>query len=121
MDLEAVKVIVDETIRNLPQEFSSQLDNVGIVVEPWPTLEEFESIKQHPSSSLLFGLYRGIPKPKRPANYSALPDKITIYAGPILMTSQSLNDAKQRIQNTVLHELGHHFGLSDQQLRQRGY
>ena len=121
MNLDEVEAVVAETIKKLPAEFTSQMDNVGIVVEPWPTAEEFASIKQHPSSSLLFGLYRGIPKPKRPSNYSALPDKITIYAGPILMISQSLDDAKQRIEKTVLHEIGHHFGLSDEQLRSRGY
>jgi predicted Zn-dependent protease with MMP-like domain len=121
MNLEEVEAVVDETIKNLPPEFASQLDNVGVVVEPWPTQEEFESIKAHPSTSLLFGLYKGIPKPVRPHNYSALPDKITIYAGPILMISKDLEDAKQRIHDTVLHEIGHHFGLTDYQLRQRGY
>ena len=121
MNLEEVEQVVDDTLKKLPPEFASQLDNVGVIVEPWPTIEEFESIKAHPSSSMLFGLYRGIPKPKRPSNYSALPDKITIYAGPILMISKDLDDAKERIQKTVLHEIGHHFGLSDIQLRERGY
>lgn len=121
MTLEEVEQIVDETIKKLPGEFASQLDNVGVVVEPWPTPEEFESIKAHPSNSLLFGLYRGIPKPTRTHNYSALPDKITIYAGPILMISKDLEDAKQRIRDTVLHEIGHHFGMSDEQLRSKGY
>lgn len=121
MDLQQVEDVVNETLEKLPPEFATQLDNVGVVVEAWPTEAEFESIKAHPSSSLLFGLYRGIPKPIRPHNYSALPDKITIYAGPILMVSKDLDDAKQRIQKTVLHEIGHHFGLSDAQLRQRGY
>lgn len=121
MNLDEVEQIVGETVKNLPSEFASQLDNVGIIVEAWPTEEEFESIKAHPSRSLLFGLYRGIPKPKRPHNYSALPDKITIYAGPILMISQDINEAKQRIRDTVLHEIGHHFGMTDEQLRQKGY
>lgn len=121
MNLDEVEAVVDETIKNLPPEFASQLDNVGVVVEPWPTQEEFESIKAHPSTSLLFGLYKGIPKPVRPRNYSSLPDKITIYAGPILMISKDIEEAKQRIHDTVLHEIGHHFGLSDAQLRHRGY
>jgi predicted Zn-dependent protease with MMP-like domain len=121
MNLNDVEEVVDQTIKNLPPEFTTQLDNVGVVVEAWPTNEEFESIKAHPSSSLLFGLYRGIPKPLRPRNFTALPDKIIIYAGPILMLSKDLEDAKNRIRDTVLHEIGHHFGLSDQQLRQRGY
>lgn len=120
MTLDEVEDIVEEAIKDLPEEFASALDNVGLVVEPWPTQEEFESIKAHPSNSLLFGLYRGIPKTKRPWSYSALPDKITIYAGPILMVSRDLEDAKERIKKTVLHEIGHHFGMSDEQLRNRG-
>lgn len=118
MTLEEVEDIVDQSIKTLPQEFRDKLDNVGFVVEAWPTAEEFESIKAHPGS-LLFGLYRGIPKTKRLSNYSALPDKIIIYAGPILMISKDLGDAKKRIKATVLHEIGHHFGMSDEQLRNR--
>ena len=121
MSLDEVAGVVDQTLNELPAEFANQLENIGIVVEPWPTSAEFASIQAHPSSSLLFGLYQGVPKTVRPHNYSALPDKIIIYAGPILMVSQDLEDAKKRIKNTVLHEIGHHFGLTDEQLRKRGY
>lgn len=121
MTLEEVELIVNETVQSLPSEFASALDNVGLVVEPWPSMAEFESIKRHPSNSLLFGLYHGVPKTKRPSSYSSLPDKITIYAGPILMVSKDMEDARERIKNTVLHEIGHHFGMSDEQLRQKGY
>lgn len=120
MTLEEVEDIVEDTLKNLPEEFSGALDNVGLVVEPWPNEFEFESIKAHPSNTLLFGLYQGIPKTKRPWSYTALPDKITIFAGPILMISKDLEDARRRIKNTVLHEIGHHFGMSDEQLRSRG-
>lgn len=119
MTLEEVEVIVEDSIKTLPDEFRTKLDNVGFVVEAWPTPEEFESIKAHPGS-LLFGLYRGIPKTQRLSSYSALPDKIIIYAGPILMISKDLEDAKKRIKATVLHEIGHHFGMDDNQLRNRG-
>lgn len=119
MTLDEVEDIVEETVKNLPEEFAVQLENVGLIVEAWPTKEEFESIKAHPGS-LLFGLYRGVPKTKRLSNYSALPDKIIIYAGPILMISKDLDDAKKRIKDTVLHEIGHHFGMDDQQLRKKG-
>jgi predicted Zn-dependent protease with MMP-like domain len=81
MSLDEVAAVVDQTLNELPAEFANQLDNVGIVVEPWPTPAEFASIQSHPSSSLLFGLYHGVPKTVRSHNYSALPDKITIYAG----------------------------------------
>lgn len=120
MTLEEVEDIVEQAIKELPKEFSSNLDNVGFVVEAWPDHFEMESIKAHPSNTLLFGLYHGIPKTKRPSSYSALPDKITIFAGPILMVSKDLEDAKDRIKKTVLHEIGHHFGMSDTELRKKG-
>lgn len=119
MTLEEVEDIVEEAVKGLPIEFFSKLDNVGFVVEAWPNAFEMESIKAHPGS-LLFGLYRGIPKTKRLSSYSALPDKIIIYAGPILMVSKGLEDAKERIKKTVLHEIGHHFGMNDSQLRGKG-
>lgn len=120
MTLEEVEDVVEETLKGLPEKFSSKLDNVGLVVEAWPNALEMESIKAHPSNTLLFGLYHGIPKTKRPWSYSALPDKITIFAGPILMVSKDLEDAKLRIKKTVLHEIGHHFGMTDEQLSNRG-
>ncbi len=116
MDLGLFEDIVFETIKDLPEEFSGAMDNVGIVIELWPTEEEMRSIQAHPGT-LLFGLYRGIPRTKRNSSYSALPDKIIIYAGPILMISRSLEDAKAQIRKTVLHEIGHHFGMSEDSIR----
>ncbi len=117
MDLSEFEQIVNETVKDLPAEFKSQLDNVDILIEIWPTEEELKSILAHPGTTL-FGLYKGIPKTKRGNNYSAvLPDKITIYAGPILSLSPSLEEAKIRIKKTVLHEIGHHFGMSEEAIR----
>lgn len=116
MTIEEVEKIVKETIAGLPVEFRDQMDNVALIVEAWPTNQELQSIDiSH--TSLLFGLYRGIPKTKRTIYYSSPADKITIFAGPILAASQNLEDAKRRIKDTVLHEIGHHFGMSDEQLR----
>ena len=102
--------IVDQTLKKLPDEFKSKMENVDIVVEDWPSGEELER-------GMLFGLYRGVPKTKRGNYYSGvMPDKITIFAGPILSISRDLKDAKKRIKDTVLHEIGHHFGLSDKEI-----
>jgi predicted Zn-dependent protease with MMP-like domain len=116
MNLEDFEKIVKQTLEELPEKYSKEIDNVGVIVEPWPNWEDYYSARVHPSS-LLFGLYKGIPKTKRGVYYGGvLPDKIKIFAGPILMVSKSLEDAKERIKKTVLHELGHYFGLSDQQI-----
>lgn len=107
MTIEEFEKIVQQTLKDLPKEFKSKLDNVDILVEIWP--------KQGDS---LFGLYRGIPKTKRGSNYSGvLPDKIVIFAGPILSLSKSEQEARKQIKDTVLHELGHYFGMSEAAIR----
>lgn len=107
MNLEEFEKIVQKTLKELPEEFKRELDNVDILVEIWP--------KQGDS---LFGLYRGIPKTKRGSNYSGvLPDKIVIFAGPILSLSRSKEEARKQIKKTVLHELGHYFGMSETTIR----
>ncbi len=99
---EEFEQIVRQAIQSLPKEFLTQLDNVEIVIE-----DEL--------NSSLLGLYRGVPKTNR-YSYSSLPDKITIYKMPLLRISHSVEEAKDNIKNTVLHEIGHHFGLSDEEL-----
>jgi predicted Zn-dependent protease with MMP-like domain len=117
MSLEEFEDEVTKAVEELPAEFKSQLDNVDILVEIWPTETDLKSILAHPGTTL-FGLYKGVPKTKRGNNYSAvLPDKITIYAGPILSLSPSLEDAKKQIRKTVLHEIGHYFGMSEESIR----
>ena len=117
MDLDEFQTIVDEVVETLPIEFKNQLDNVDILVEIWPTDQDLKSIFAHPGMTL-FGLYRGIPKTKRGNNYSGvIPDKIVIFAGPILRFSQTLEDAKRQIKQTVLHEIGHYFGMNEESIR----
>ncbi|SRR6266568_5684262 len=99
---EEFEQIVRQTIQSLPKEFLTQLDNVEIVIED----------ELNPS---LLGLYHGVPKTNR-YSYSSLPDKITIYKMPLLRISRSDKEAKENIRSTVLHEIGHHFGLSDEEL-----
>lgn len=105
---EAFEKIIKQTIQSLPEEFLSQLDNVEIVIEDEP-----------PHNAPLLGLYHGVPKTKR-FSYSALPDKITIYKEPLLGISSTIEEAEGHIKDTVLHEIGHHFGLSDEELYRIG-
>lgn len=104
MSDEEFQTIVRQTIQSLPKEFLTQLDNVEIVIEDLP-----------PPRLPLLGLYHGVPKTKR-LSYSSLPDKITIYKIPLLQISKNEKEAKKNIRETVLHEIGHHFGLSDEEL-----
>jgi predicted Zn-dependent protease with MMP-like domain len=112
-DEEFIRVI-KAAIKQLPSEFKDQLDNVDIVLEDWPSAIDLEGNPDTPPISL-FGLYHGVPKTER-YSYSALPDKITIFKQPILFAARSPQEAEEIIKDTVLHELGHHFGLSDEEL-----
>lgn len=111
MTNEYFEQVVRDTIKKLPREFRLQLDNVQIVIEDWPG----DTVPAY-TQGLLLGLYQGVPKTKRFA-YANLPDKITLFKEAILHMAHDETDAKRIIRDTVLHELGHHFGLSDEELR----
>ena len=96
-----------ETIDSLPADLRNQISNVEIVVEDEP-----------PPGQPLLGLYEGIPLTRRGSSYNgALPDKITIYRGPLERHYGHEPDLlTQQIRRVVLHEVAHHFGISDQRL-----
>lgn len=98
---------IDEALASLPAELRHAMSNVQIVVEDEP-----------PPGQRLLGLYQGIPLPKRTSSYSgALPDKISIFAGPITRLAGGDDDRLRReIRHVVLHEIAHHFGISDERL-----
>ncbi len=115
---EAFTKVVQDTLDSLPEEFRTQLDNVEIVIEDAPVNRGIFK-KLASSRQLLLGLYHGVPKTKRFGRFM-LPDKITIYKTPLLLLSGNDNEAEQNIRNTLLHEIGHHFGLSDKRLKELG-
>lgn len=107
---------VEEAVTALPEEFKKELENIDIIVEVWPTIQDLQTIRAH-HGAMLFGLYRGVPKTKRGLYYSGvLPDKITIFTGPILSISRTIEDVKDQIKKTVIHEIGHYFGLSEKEI-----
>lgn len=114
-DLEFEK-LVGEALDLLPKEFADKLENVGVTFENWPSPVQVSKLRLG-RRSLLFGLYEGIPLTKRSNYTGVMPDKITIFKYPILMVSRSPDDVRERVRRTVIHEIGHHFGLSDAELR----
>jgi predicted Zn-dependent protease with MMP-like domain len=98
---------VQEALDSLPRELSRQISNVEIVVDDEP-----------PAGQPLLGLYQGIPLARRGSQYGGvLPDKITIYRGPLARLYGSDPDRlRQEVRRVVLHELAHHFGISDERL-----
>ncbi|OGY22111.1 MAG: hypothetical protein A2126_00450 [Candidatus Woykebacteria bacterium GWB1_45_5] len=105
--------LVNKALENLPIFFKEKLDNVDVVVEEWPSQEIAKG-------RLLLGLYQGVPKTKRGTGYTlALPDKITIFQGPIELVSRGNKETiKNLVIDTVQHEIAHHFGISDARLKE---
>jgi predicted Zn-dependent protease with MMP-like domain len=102
---------VQDVLDSLPDRFRAAISNVEIVVEDEP-----------PPGSRLLGLYQGIPLTKRTHWYAfALPDKISIYRGPIeRMCGDDRGRLEAEVRRVVLHELAHHFGISDERLLEIG-
>lgn len=116
---EEFEALVERAVEGLPDEFRSMLDNVAVMVEEEPTDEDLEEVgidPADPERDELFGLYHGIPLPERGSSYSALPDRVLIYRGPILRCCETRREAIREIRDTVLHELGHYYGLEEDEL-----
>jgi len=113
--------LVDEALENLPPFFRDKMDNVAILVAPWPTRSELDGARVGPGGTLL-GLYQGIPLTQRNQGYNLVaPDTITLYQGPIEQTAQGDPEAiRHWVRHVFLHELAHHFGISDDRLRELG-
>jgi predicted Zn-dependent protease with MMP-like domain len=117
---EKFEALVAQALDELPEFFQKKLQNVEVVVEDWPTPAARRSVglKQ---GQLLFGLYQGVPLTKRTSHYGlVLPDKITIYRLPIERVCRTPEEVIEKVQHTVKHELAHHFGISDDRLRELG-
>lgn len=103
--------LVREALEDLPPDLAKAMENVVIMVE--------ESAGGRP----LYGLYEGVPLTKRgPMSYTgAMPDRITIFQDTISASSRDEADLKKRVRKTVLHEVAHHFGISDPRLKELGW
>ena len=116
MDNKKFRQLVKQALDSLPKEFTEKLDNVSVTVDDFPTFYQLQKAKI-PPWALLFGLYEGVPRTKRGNYYSSIPDKITIFKNAIERISQTEEEIKANVRQTLIHEIGHHFGLSDAQLK----
>ena len=117
MTHEEFEALVARALESLPKEFAEKLDNVDVVVEAWPSTQQLKQSRVG-SGMTLYGLYQGVPRTKRGQYFGVLPDKITVFAGPILQSFGSdVEVVKDQIRRTVIHEIGHHFGMSEEDIR----
>jgi predicted Zn-dependent protease with MMP-like domain len=117
MSREEFERVVAKALDGLPEEVASYLDNVAVVVEDDPTDEELVDAGLDPETETLFGLYQGMALPDRGGTYSnVLPDRIVIYRRPLLDECSDRNELIREIQDTVVHEVGHYFGLGEEDL-----
>jgi predicted Zn-dependent protease with MMP-like domain len=108
--------LVAEALETIPDQFRAAMDNLAIVVEGEPTAEQLASVDIEPPDTLL-GLYEGIPLTERQwAHGNALPDRITLFQGPIEDASGDEDDVVVAIGETLIHEVGHYFGLSEEEI-----
>src|SRR3990167_7809333 len=118
MNDEDFEKLVEEALLNVPKHFLDLLENVSVVTQNWPNRHQAEQIYKRGSRGLLLGLYEGIPKIKR-RGYGIggqLPDKITIFKMPVLMVARGPDEIERVVKDTVIHEIAHHFGLSDEEI-----
>jgi predicted Zn-dependent protease with MMP-like domain len=108
---ERFEELATEALASLPEELSSQIENLAIMVED-----------EAPGRSL-FGLYEGIPLTRRgPMSYNGvMPDRITLYQKTISARCNNEDEVKAQIRKTVIHEVAHHFGISDPRLEELGW
>jgi len=110
--------LVERAIARLPRSFREKLENIAVVVEDWADEETLDEMGIEPPDTL-YGLYRGTDLTRRDTGYgNVLPDVITIYQGPIQEDADSLEDMGTLVQDTVVHEIGHYFGLDDDRLEE---
>src|SRR5713226_3560392 len=109
MSLEQFEALVANALDGIPVDLGAAMENVAVVVD------------DHSPPGRLLGLYEGIPLTSRGAHYSAAaPDRITIYMAAICQMCQTGEEVVETVRKVVIHEVGHHFGIDDERLKELG-
>ncbi len=108
--------LVADALDDIPDELAEEMDNVAVVVEDWPSEEQLSGQR-----GTLLGLFEGVALTNRSPLATSLPDRITIFRGPLCQLAADEHDLAEHVRVTVLHEVGHYFGMSEAQLRELGW
>lgn len=121
MTLDEFQTLVEEALQTLPASIHDKMRNVAILVAEFPTQAQLRAARLGPGYSL-YGLYEGVPLTERTSNYGMVsPDRITIFMHPMVDHQQSPQAIREQVRRTVVHEIGHHFGMGEKHLRDLGY
>jgi len=108
--------LVDKALESLPPQFQQLLDNVAIFIEDRPSKSLLKELGMSANDTLL-GLYEGVPQTERTSSYDLVtPDRITLFQRPIEDSCDTDTEVAEEIRRTILHEVGHHFGIDDDRL-----
>jgi predicted Zn-dependent protease with MMP-like domain len=122
MNRDRFRDLVAEALAGIPEPFHRHLDRVEVVVEDEPSAELLRDMGLHPRRDTVFGLYEGIPLNERGLDdQPSLPDRITIFYRPLVRGFRTPAAIRREIRKTVVHELGHFFGLDDDDIEAEGY
>ncbi|KXK07876.1 metallopeptidase family protein [Candidatus Dojkabacteria bacterium] len=117
MQLDQFEQYVQEGITRIPADFREHLENVSLVIEDFPTAHQFNKMRLKHKWQL-FGLYEGVPLPKRTSSYSmVLPDKITLFRQPLVNYARDEEHLRQLVANVIWHEIAHYFGYTEEEVR----
>ena len=109
IDVESFEVLVANALATIPDELRSEMENVAIIIDD-----------ESPPGSL-DGLYQGIPLTSRGRYAGVTPDRITLFVATICQSASTPEDLVRRVRVTLLHEVGHHFGIGEARLRELGW
>ena len=112
--------LVEEALAGLPPEVHEALENVAVLAQNWPSPDQLDTTDNDDRYRLL-GLYEGIPRTERSDYNLVLPDRITLFQRPLEAVCDSKEELEQEVRATVVHEIAHHLGWSDEDLEQMGY
>jgi predicted Zn-dependent protease with MMP-like domain len=115
-DEERFTQLVADALDQIPERLGKLMDNVAVFVEDWPSAEQLAGRR-----GTLLGLYQGVDLQRRSSYGGAMPDRITIFRGPISALARSDAELIRLVTRTVIHEVAHHFGISDERLAELGW
>ena len=122
MNYDQLKKEVTRIIDRLPRRFREQLRNVEFVVEDRPSPDLLRAEGLDPRHDSLYGIYQGVPLPERSSlDPPLLPDKISIFAEPLMEDFPDPDELREEIRLTVLHEIAHYFGMDEDEIEELGY